>query len=210
MTDWRAQQLPCGAGLTDLLEQVSQDRADQRDAHQQSCRYCRAALDEADRSWGPVRSLASEEITVPDGLVDSILRRVHRLAQAGWMTLQRSGRGVTRVSAWVVAAIAEATADDVDGVHRVGTSFGRLLDALREAVPAGKGEQTATGGTAYELRDHEVAVEIDVAVAYGRPIPDIAAAIRREVRAEVEALTGLDVTAVDIDVTGVRFPRASD
>lgn len=209
MTEWRAPQLPCGAELADLLEQVSEDRADQRTEHQRSCQFCQAALDEADHSWGPLRSLASEEIAVPDGLVESILRRVRRLSQAGWLTVERTGRGVTRASAWVVAAIAEAAADDVDGVHRVGTSFGRLLDALREAMPAGKGERTATGGTAYEVGDNEVAVEIDVVVDYGTPIPDIAALIRRDVRAEVESLTGLHVREVDIEVTGARFPHPS-
>lgn len=207
MTDWQAIELPCGEGLADLLEQVSQGRSQQRTAHQRSCLYCPAALDEADRAWGPVRGLAAEEVTVPDGLVESILRRVRRLAQAGWLTVQRTGRGTTQMSAWVLAAIAEAAADEVEGVHRVGTSFGRLLDALRAALPAGKGEQTATGGTAYEVADGQVAVEIDVVVEYGAPVPHIAAAIRRTVRAEVEALTGLEVGVVDVEVTDLTVPR---
>lgn len=203
-TDWRAQRLPCGAELSALLEQVADDRGEQRSAHQRSCPYCRVALDEAGRSWAPVRELAADDVDPPEGLVRSIMRQVHRLAQAGWLTLRRTARGVTCVSGWVVAAIAEAAADDTPGVHRVGTSFGRLIDTVRAIVPAGEGERTASGGKAYEVAEHQAGVDIEVVTVYGARIPDVGEAVRRNVIARVESLTGLDVAEVNVEVTDVK------
>lgn len=197
---WSEQVLPCSAELEPLLEQIADGHADQRSAHQRSCSYCTAALDEGARLWGPVRQLAAEPVEVPERIVTSILRAVHRLIGAGVVTLTRSSRGVTRASGWVVAAIAEAIADDTPGVHRVGTSLGRLTEFLRNADPRGTDERTASGGSAYEVGDGQASVDIDVVSRYGFSIPSMAEEIRRRVGEEVQRLTGLDVVEVNIDV----------
>lgn len=201
-TDWREQRLPCGRDLGGVVDQAAGGRAGERDAHQRTCPYCRAALDEAGRSWGPVRELAAQPVDPPPGLVDAILRRVHRLAQEGWVTLSHTARGLTRVSSWVVALVAETAAEATPGVHRVGGGFGHLADRLRG------GGRSADSAEVVKMADQVVEIDIDVVAEYGTPLPEIAAAIRRNVRREVTTITGLEVAGVDIAVTDLRVPPA--
>ncbi len=205
MTDpWAETALPCGAELEPLLEQIADGRADQPTAHQRGCRYCSAALDEGDRLWGPVRELAAEVVEVPERVVASILRRVQRLINTGWVALSRTARGLTEVSGWVVAAIAEVAADDTPGVHRVGTSLGRVAEFLRLADPRGTDERTASGGAAYEVGERQASIDIDLVTRYGASIPSTADEIRRRVTDDVRRLTGLDVVEVNLDVRDVH------
>lgn len=204
-TTWSTKVLPCGAELEPLLEQIADGRADQRTTHQRGCRYCTAALDEGDRLWGSVRELAAEPVEVPERIVASILRKVQRLINAGWVTLTRSARGLTQVSGWVVAAIAEVAADDTPGVHRVGTSLGRVADFLRTADPRGTDERTASGGAAYEVGEGQASVDIDLVTRYGVSIPSMADEIRRRVSDDVHRLTGLDAVEVNLDVRDVHI-----
>lgn len=203
-TTWSTQVLPCGAELEPLLEQIADGRADQRTGHQRGCRYCGAAIDEGERLWGPVRELAAERIEVPERVIASILRKVQRLINAGWVTLTRSTRGLTRVSGWVVAAIAEIAADDTQGVHRVGTSLGRVAEFLRTADPRGTHERTASGGAAYEVGEQRASVDIDLVTRHGTNIPSTADEIRRRVIDDVHRLTGLDVIEVNLDIRDIH------
>src|SRR3712207_4243734 len=100
--DWRTERLPCGRELGGIVEQVTDGRGDERDAHQDGCRYCQAALEDTERLWGPVRRYAEESVTVPDEVVDSLVRRVRNLIELGWITLARTAHGVTRASGWIV------------------------------------------------------------------------------------------------------------
>lgn len=201
--DWRAERLPCGRELGDIVEQVTEGRADDHDAHQRTCRYCRAALDDTERLWGPMRRYVEESVTVPDEVIDSLVRRVRRLVDLGWITLTRTAQGITKASGWIVAAVAEAAADATPGVARVGSSVGRLVETLRAALPAGSGERTAAGGRAVEVGERQAAVDLDLVGEYGMPIADLAASVRRSVRSSVAQLTGLEVVEVNVRVTDV-------
>jgi uncharacterized alkaline shock family protein YloU len=202
--DWRAERLPCGRELGGIVEQVAEGRGGELDAHQRTCQYCQAALTDTDRLWGPLRRYAEESATVPDEVIESLVRRVRRLIDLGWIVLERTARGVTKVSGWIVAAIAEAATDATPGVARGGASVGRVVETLRAALAGGTGERSVAGGRAVEVGEREAAIDLDVVGEYGTPIPDLAAAVRRNVRASVEQLTGLDVVEVNLRVTDVE------
>lgn len=202
--DWRVERLPCGRELGDIVEQVVDGHGDDLDAHQQTCRYCQAALEDTERLWNPVRSFVAEPLEVPDELVESLVRRVRRLVGLGWITLTRTARGITRASGWIVAAIAETVADGTPGVSRVGSSVGRVIETLRGAEPAGTGEQSVAGGRAVEVGDRQAAIDLDLVTEYGPSIGDVADRVRRKVRTEVAELTGLDVVEVNVRVTDVE------
>lgn len=58
-----------------------------------------------------------------------------------------------------------------------------------------------------EVGEEEAAVDLSMAVEYGKPIPRVSEAVRRNVINRVENLTGLRVTEVNILVNDVLFPE---
>ena len=44
-------------------------------------------------------------------------------------------------------------------------------------------------------------------VEYGSPVPDVARSIQENVKKAIETMSGLDVHAVDVHVSGVSFER---
>lgn len=202
--DWRQERLPCGEELSDLVEQVVEGRGGERTAHQRRCEWCPVALEDVARLWGPVAEYRDAELAVPERVVESIVARVRHLTSLGWITLQRTSRGLTRVSGWMVAAIAELAADATPRVRRVGVSRGRVAQTLAAAQPAGTRERSAAGGRAFEVGDRQAAVDLDVVTEYGASIPEVTDRIRRNVLAEVAARTGLGVVEVNVAVVDVE------
>jgi uncharacterized alkaline shock family protein YloU len=56
---------------------------------------------------------------------------------------------------------------------------------------------------AWRLDRGALVLDLDVAVAYGSVLPDVARQVRERVAAEVGAMTGLRIRAVDVTVTGL-------
>ncbi len=57
-----------------------------------------------------------------------------------------------------------------------------------------------------EVGREEAAIDLNMSVEYGRPIPKTSEAVRRNVVNRVENLVGLSVTEVNTTVNGVLFP----
>jgi len=55
----------------------------------------------------------------------------------------------------------------------------------------------------WRLEHGALLLDLDVAVAYGSVLPDIARRVREQVAADVGSMTGLRVVAVDVTVTGL-------
>lgn len=112
-----------------------------------------------------------------------------------------SQQGRTSISDAVVAKIAGIAAREVSGVHSLGGGAARAVGALRERIPGGRTNQSQ--GVAVEVGERQAAVDVTLVADYGVSIADLATAIRRNVIASVERMTGLDVTEVNIDVQDV-------
>ncbi|HEV2094685.1 MAG TPA: Asp23/Gls24 family envelope stress response protein, partial [Rubrobacter sp.] len=56
----------------------------------------------------------------------------------------------------------------------------------------------------------EAAVDLSMTVEYGRSIPQIAEAVRKNVIRRVENLVGLEVTEVNVAVNDVFFPQQEE
>jgi uncharacterized alkaline shock family protein YloU len=101
-------------------------------------------------------------------------------------------RGATNIAAAVVEKIAERAAREIRGVDTATPS------ALRRFVPF------ASGGTTDANVGHERAsVEIAIALRYPEPVWQKADEIRRHVTERIQAMTGLDVARVDVDVSQI-------
>ena len=92
----------------------------------------------------------------------------------------------------VMETIVAIAAKEVEGVASVGSS--RFA-----AKPAGQGIDVSMN----EEQGVDVAVHIDV--FYGKPIPQVAEAVRQTVADAVATQVGFTVSSVDVYVDGIRF-----
>jgi uncharacterized alkaline shock family protein YloU len=113
-------------------------------------------------------------------------------------------RGGTRIEDSVVAKIAGIAAQEVDGV-RMGGGTSQAIGGFLSSVTGTAAGQSR--GVAVEVGEVETAIDITLTVEYGKPIPQVAEAVRRNVINRIENLVGLNVTEVNISVNDVFFPQ---
>lgn len=109
--------------------------------------------------------------------------------------------GKTRIAEGVVAKIAGFAAREIPGVHSMGAGLARRVGQLRSLVPGGA--ETIRQGVSVEVGERETAVDLDIVTWYGQSIVDVSEAVRRNVVDRVQAMTGLKVVEVNINVDDV-------
>jgi len=112
-------------------------------------------------------------------------------------------QGKTAIADSVVAKIAGLACREIDGVHEMGAGLSRTLGVFKERLPVGSSQPSASRGVNVEVGERQAAVDLDIVVVYGASIVDVANAVRRNVIGRVEAMTGLEVTEVNITVDDV-------
>ena len=112
--------------------------------------------------------------------------------------LLHSERGRTRVAASVVAEIAARAARSIRSVHAVVT--GDPLNTVRERAPG------PLFGVGVEVNGRRVAVQLHLVLEYGPSIPAVTSEVREAIVRRVEALTGLEIVGVDINVDDLYVP----
>ncbi|KPC58580.1 Asp23/Gls24 family envelope stress response protein [Streptomyces chattanoogensis] len=117
-------------------------------------------------------------------------------------------RGRTTIADTVVAKIAYLAAEEVPGVHALGSGLARSVGALRKRVPGGPA--TTVHGVKVEVGEKQAAVDLDLIVEYGEIIPDVAGAVRESVIAAVERMTGFEVVEVNTVVSDVKLPEEAE
>ncbi|MEU6843139.1 Asp23/Gls24 family envelope stress response protein [Streptomyces sp. NPDC046716] len=116
-----------------------------------------------------------------------------------------AGRGRTTIADGVVEKIAGLAARDVLGVHAMGSGLSRTFGAVRDRVPGGSTKSVSRGVKA-EVGEVQTALDLEIVVEYGVSIADTARAVRENVIAAVERMTGLEVVEVNIAVSDVKLP----
>lgn len=109
--------------------------------------------------------------------------------------------GKTRIAEGVVAKIAGFAAREIPGVHSMGAGLARRVGQLRGLVPGAS--ETIGQGVSVEVGERETAIDLDIVTWYGQSIVDISDAVRRNVVDRVQAMTGLKVIEVNINVDDV-------
>ncbi len=112
-------------------------------------------------------------------------------------------QGRTSIADSVVAKIAGVASRDVSGVFDLGGGTARAVGAIRERIPGSRTNHAQ--GVAVEVGERQAAIDLELVAEYGVSITDLAAAIRRNVIASVERMTGLEVTEVNISVSDVHL-----
>lgn len=113
-------------------------------------------------------------------------------------------RGRTTIADGVVEKIAGIAAREVSGINAPGGGFTRTMGAVPDRVPGG--HASAGRGVTVEVGEKQTAVDLQVVVAYGVSIREVAAAVREDVIAAVERMTGPEVVEVNIAVNDVHLP----
>jgi len=114
-------------------------------------------------------------------------------------------RGSTSISDSVVSKIAGIASQEVDGI-RMGSGGSQAVSGLIGSITGGSsGSQTQ--GVSVEVGQEEAAIDLTLTAEYGKSIPQLAEAVRRNVANRVESLVGLRVTEVNITVSNVFFPQ---
>jgi uncharacterized alkaline shock family protein YloU len=113
-------------------------------------------------------------------------------------------RGSTTISDGVVSKIAGIAAQEVDGI-RMGSGATQAVGGILGSITGGSGSQTQ--GVSVEVGQEEAALDLTLTAEYGKSIPQLAEAVRRNVANRVESLVGLRVTEVNITVSNIFFPQ---
>lgn len=114
-------------------------------------------------------------------------------------------RGNTSISDSVVSKIAGIAAQEVDGI-RMGSGASQTASNLLGSITGGSGG-SQTQGVSVEVGQEEAALDLTLTAEYGKSIPQLAEAVRRNVSNRVESLVGLRVTEVNITVQNIFFPQ---
>ena len=112
--------------------------------------------------------------------------------------------GNIKISVDVVAKIAGIAASEIDGVSGMHTSF---VGGVAQKFGAKK---NTTQGVKVEIEDNLTNIDLYLVVDYGVKIPELAWSVQETVKANVEAMTGLSVAAVNIHIEGINFEKDED
>jgi uncharacterized alkaline shock family protein YloU len=118
-------------------------------------------------------------------------------------------RGNTTISDAVVSQVAGIAAQEVEGVQMGGGAAAAVGGFLQSVTGTVSG--SSAGGTNYargvsvEVGEEETAIDLTMAIEYGKSIPQITEAVRSNVISRVENLLGLRVTEVNVTVADVQF-----
>lgn len=111
--------------------------------------------------------------------------------------------GNIKISVDVVAKIAGIAASEIDGVSAMHKSFvGGVAQKL--------GKKNSSQGVKVEITEDMTTIDLYLVVEYGVKIPELAWNVQESVKASVEAMTGLNVAAVNIHIEGIDFGKDID
>ncbi|MDZ4734593.1 MAG: Asp23/Gls24 family envelope stress response protein [Nitrospirota bacterium] len=112
-------------------------------------------------------------------------------------------QGKTTIANAVVAKIAALAAQEVPGVHAlVDQGLGNKITGLAHRVV---GTDARGQGVNVEVGERETAVDLALMLDYGVNIAQVTDGVRRNVVNRVQAMTGLVVKEVNIDVIDLYF-----
>jgi len=109
-------------------------------------------------------------------------------------------RGKTLVSDEVITTIAQIAAQQVEGVHRLGTTGLRGMFGRIGSHP----------GVDSEVGMKQAAITFDVVVEFGYRLDQVAREIRQRVISSIEHMAHREVVAVDVNFVDVFVPKTEN
>ena len=107
--------------------------------------------------------------------------------------------GLIKIHGNVISSIVRRAALSIDGISRLsGSSF---VDNIAEIVGSRKIHDRAI---AIEIDEDKVAIEIKVNLLFGYNVPEIAAQVQSVIIEEVEKVTGMTATSVNVIIQEIE------
>lgn len=108
--------------------------------------------------------------------------------------------GTVKIADDVVAMIAALAAAEVDGVAPV---TGNMTNGILTKV----GVRNLIKGAKVEVINKRVKVGLSITMEYGYNIPATCQSVQNKVKAAIENMTGLEVTDVNIRISGINVTK---
>jgi len=119
------------------------------------------------------------------------------------MNFQSNELGKIQIADEVIQIIAGLAATEVEGVADMsGTFAGGLTESLLGRKNLSKGVRVE-----FSEGDRTCSIDLSVVLQFGVNIPEVSYNIQEHVKRAIEGMTGLDVAAVNVHVTGVLLPN---
>ena len=112
--------------------------------------------------------------------------------------------GKVNVSDDVVSTIAGLAAAQIVGVAGTSESLASGIAKILRQSDSSKGVKVSIG------EKNDVVIDISVVIEMGHPIPSVSSQLQRAIKDEVEKMTGLDVVAVNVHVTGLSEKKQKE
>ena len=119
----------------------------------------------------------------------------------------KTDRGQTSIQDGVVAKVAGIAAQEVEGIRMGGGGSQAASNLMSSLTGGGGGGGGQTRGVAVEVGEEEAAIDLTMTTEYGKSIPQLSEAVRRNIVNRIENLVGLSVTEVNITVSNIFFPE---
>lgn len=116
------------------------------------------------------------------------------------MTQEQENKGIgeVKIASDVVAVIAGLAATEVEGVYAMaGNITNELIGKL--------GKKNLSKGVKVQMEEGVVHVDMMINVKYGYSIPKISEQVQERVSQQIETMTGLSVSEVNVRVAGVNL-----
>ena len=114
-----------------------------------------------------------------------------------------SERGTTKIEDAAVKRIAGRAANEVDGIH-MGGNASRGAGGLLGRATGSSGDETR--GVSVEVGRIETAIDLTMAVDYDKNIIQVVGRVRDKVEEQIQSLTGLRITELNVTVSDIVFP----
>lgn len=112
--------------------------------------------------------------------------------------------GIVNISDEVVSVIAGIAAEEISGVmefqHGVSNNITQIF----------KGKKAAGKNVKVTLEEERATIELDLSVEYGVKIMEVVAKVQENVKKTVEAMTGLIVENVNVNVQNIYIPKTEE
>ena len=116
-----------------------------------------------------------------------------------------SDMGLVKIHENVIASIARKAACSVNGVIRIAGS--PIVDNIAEIIG---NRRIGDRSIAIEINEDTVAIEIKLNISYGSHLPTVAANVQSAIMKEVEKMTGMTVTTVNVIVQELDTEERED
>ena len=140
----------------------------------------------------------SEELTINENVVEDT-EEVISQTTVNEEEQKEETIGNIKISNEVVSTIAGIAATEIDGVSCMYSSF---VNGFAQKLGAKK---NLSKGVKVDMEENNVSIDLYIVVDYGVKIPELAWSIQENVKSNVEAMTGMNVTKVNIHIEGINF-----